>query len=108
MKIKTGDTVSIWRGKDHGKTGKVEKIFPKTGRVRVSGVNVYKKHVKPRQGQKGGIVEIAKPLAAAHLRVVCPACNKPTRIGYQGTGAAKERVCKKCGVSFAKKSAKKS
>jgi large subunit ribosomal protein L24 len=108
MKIKTGDTVLIGRGKDHGKTGKVEKVFPKIERVLVEGMNVSKKHLKPRQGQKGGIIEIAKPLVAAHLRVVCPACNKPTRVGYQGTGAAKERVCKKCGVSLDKKSAKKS
>lgn len=100
MKVKPGDTIQVWRGKDRGKTGKVGKVFPKTGKVVVGGINVVKKHVKPRQGQKGGIIEMTKPMLAAHVRVVCSACNRPTRVGYQISQGNKERVCKKCGVSL--------
>jgi large subunit ribosomal protein L24 len=107
MKIKTGDTIRVWRGKDRGKTGKVEAVFPKTRQVVVGGVNVYKKHVKSREGQKGGIIEVTKPIRAAHVRVVCSACNRPTRVGYQGSKGNKERICKKCGVSLEKKQEKK-
>jgi len=107
MKLKKGDTVIIRRGKDKGKTGKVEKVFPKLGKLVVNGVNVYKKHVKPREGQKGGIIEITKPLPAAHTQIVCSACNKPTRVGYQVTKTSKERICKKCGVGLDTKKGKK-
>ena len=99
-RIKKGDKVFVLSGKDRGKTGKVEKVFPKVGRILVAGVNVVKKHVKPRQGQKGGIVEVTKSMLAAHVRVVCSACNRPTRVGYQMSQGNKERVCKKCGVSL--------
>lgn len=103
MKIKKGDKVKVLRGKDKGKTGKVEKVYSKSGRVLVAGVNMYKKHVKPRQGQPGGIVEITKPLEAFKLMAVCPSCGKSVRVGYQLNGGVKERICKKCGVSMDKK-----
>jgi len=102
MKIKKGDTVKIIRGKDQGKTGPVEKVFPQKGKVLVGGVNVYKKHLKPRQGQRGGIIELTKPLLISNLKLVCPTCHKPTRVGYQLGKLSKERICKKCGTGLDK------
>ena len=98
MKIKKGDTVKILAGKDKGRTGKVQKIFLKKSKVLVEGINIYKKHLKPKkEGQKGGIVEIARPLAFGKVVVICPACSKPTRVGYQLDKAGKKlRICKKC------------
>jgi len=103
MKLKKGDKVTIIRGRDKGKTGKIEKVLPKAGRVVVEGANIYKKHVKPQQGKKGGIIELVKPLSVFQVMLVCPVCSKPSRIGYQFTGGKKERICKRCGTIIDKK-----
>lgn len=96
LKIKKGDTVKITSGKDKGREGKIEKIFPKKGTVLVPGVNIYKKHVKGFQGQKGGIYDIPRPLAFAKIALVCPKCKKATRIGFRVLKDEKIRFCKKC------------
>src|SRR5579859_6775787 len=97
MKIKKGDTVQIVVGKDDGKTGKVEKVFVKTSKVLVEGVNQYKRHIKARlAGQKSEIITITKPLPVANMMLLCPSCKKPTRVGYSITKESKVRVCKKC------------
>lgn len=84
-------------GKDSGKTGKVEKMFPATGQVLVEGVNQFKRHVKSRsQDQKSEIVTITKPLLASKVAVVCPKCKKPTRIGMKIEKGEKVRICRKC------------
>lgn len=104
MRIRKGDTVKVVSGKDRGKTGKVEKVFPKVplsgkgGRVVVSEVNVVKKHVKPREGEEGGIVEKTLPIDVSNVMLICPQCGKPTRVGYKIEGDKKWRVCKKCGA----------
>lgn len=68
MHIKTGDTVKILAGKDKGKTGKVTKAFPRDGKVLVDGVNMYKKHQKPRkEGQKGQMIEVSMPIQASNV-----------------------------------------
>jgi len=101
MRLKKGDTVRILRGKDRGRTGKIEKIIPKKGKLIVEGLNIYKKHVKPQgEGKPGGIVEIARPLPIANVILVCPKCNKATRVGYSFEGKEKVRVCKKCGITL--------
>lgn len=97
MKLKKGDEVKIVVGKDKGKTGKIEKVFPKEQKVQVLGVNQYKRHTKARsQREKSEIVTITKPLAIANVMLVCPKCHLPTRVGYQNEGEKKERICKKC------------
>lgn len=98
MKIKKGDTVKVTAGKDKGKTGKVEKVFPKKNKVLVARVNIYKRHLKPQgEGKPGGIVEISKPLPMANVAFVCSKCNQPTRIGYLiDKSGDKHRICKKC------------
>ena len=98
MKIKKGDTVKVLSGNDKGKTGEVLEVIPKTQKVIVKGVNVRKKHVKPRkQGEEGGIISVECSIHSSKVNVVCPKCNKPTRIGYLVEGDTKVRVCKKCG-----------
>jgi large subunit ribosomal protein L24 len=100
MKIKKGDTVKILSGKDKGKTGVVSKIFPKEDRVLIEGINVYKKHVKPRGQQKGEIISVSRPLYASKVMVICKNCGKPTRVGFKIEGDSKSRYCKKCGALF--------
>ncbi|MCX6705559.1 MAG: 50S ribosomal protein L24 [Candidatus Woesebacteria bacterium] len=96
MKFKIGDNVKITAGKDKGRDGKIEKIFPKTLKVVVPGVNLYKKHVKGFQGQKGGIYDIPRPLGLGKIALICPKCKKVTRIGFSTKGEKKARICKKC------------
>jgi large subunit ribosomal protein L24 len=98
MKIKKGDTVLVISGKWRGKTGKVLRAFPREFKVLVEGVNIVKKHQKPkRAGEKGQIVEIPKPIPVSKVKLICPSCKKATRVGYKIEGDKKFRVCKKCG-----------
>lgn len=97
MKLKKDDNVKIVSGKDKGKTGKVEKVFTKIGKVLVTGVNQYKRHLKARsQGQKSEIVTITKPLSMQNVALVCPHCKVQTRIGFRIEKSGKIRVCRKC------------
>jgi len=96
LKLKIGDTVRIRTGKDKGREGKIEKIFPKTKKALIPGINVYKKHVKGSQGTKGGIYDIPRPLLFSKLSLVCPKCKKPARVGFKIVGKEKVRVCQKC------------
>lgn len=103
MHVKKDDTVLVLSGDERGKQGKVLAVSPKEGKVIIEGINMVKKHVKPRKaGETGGIVEAEAAMYASKVQVVCPACKKPTRIAHKKvTGAnGKERsvrICKKCG-----------
>ncbi|MBI2552325.1 50S ribosomal protein L24 [Candidatus Uhrbacteria bacterium] len=98
MKIKKGDIVKILTGTSKGKTGKVLNVFLQNGTVTVEGVNLHKKHTRPRkQGQQGQVVEFPAPLPSSKVALVCPKCGKTTRVGYvMKAGEKKRRVCKKC------------
>jgi large subunit ribosomal protein L24 len=96
MKFKVGDNIKVTAGKDKGREGKIEKVFPKAFKVLVAGVNLYKKHVKGFQGQKGGIYDIPRPLGLGKVALICPKCKKITRIGYLKKAEKKVRICKKC------------
>lgn len=101
MNIKKGDTVKILSGNDKGKTGEVIEVIPKTQKIVVKGVNIRKKHVKPRkQGEEGGIISIEGAIHSAKVNVVCPKCGKATRIGYTIEKDEKIRICKKCGAKI--------
>ena len=101
MKIKKGDTVQVLSGNDKGKKGEVLEVMPKTESVVVKGVNVRKKHIKPRkQGEEGGIVSLECAVLANKVNVVCPKCGKATRIGYSEEKGEKVRICKKCGAKI--------
>ena len=96
MKLKVGDTVKIVAGKDKGREGKVEMILPKRDSVVIPEVNMYKKHVKGRQDQKGGMYDLPRPLNVAKVALICPNCKKQTRVGFEIVKNQKIRVCKKC------------
>ena len=102
MSIKKGDTVVVLSGKDKGKQGKVLVAMPADRKVIVEGINVVKKHVKPRKaGDPSGIIETESAVYASKVQVVCPKCKKPTRIGHKvAEDGAKERICKKCGATI--------
>ena len=102
LHVKKGDTVVVLSGKDNGKQGKVLEVSPKEGKVIVEGINLATKHVKPRRmGENGGIVKAEAPMYACKVMLVCPKCNKPTRLAYRFLkDGSKERVCKKCGETF--------
>ena len=103
MHVKKDDTVQIISGDDRGKQGKVLAVSPKEGKVIVEGLNMVKKHVKPRKaGDPGGIIDAEGALYASKVQVVCPACKKATRVGHKmvkgDNGKMRSvRVCKKCG-----------
>ena len=106
MHVKKDDTVLILSGDDKGKQGKVLAVSPKEGKVIVEGLNMVKKHVKPRKaGDPSGIIEAEGAMYAAKVQVVCPACKKPTRVAHKKVQAdnGKERsvrICKKCGETL--------
>lgn len=97
MKIKKGDKISIIKGKDRGKSGKVIKTVPQKSKVIIEGLNLIKKTVKPKkQGEKGQVVSMPSPLSVANVKLICRVCGKPTRVGFRLVGLKKERYCKKC------------
>ncbi len=97
MKVKKGDSVLIIAGKDKGRTGKIVRSLPKELKILVEGINLKKKHVKPkREGEKGQVVAVAAPIDISNIKLVCPKCGKATRIGYKTEGEVKNRICKKC------------
>lgn len=98
LKIKKNDRVKIVKGKDRGKTGKVLRINTEGNMVFVEGANILSKHTRQQdQNKPGGIIKKEGPISAANVRVICPNCSKPARIGFEVTGPGeKARVCKKC------------
>lgn len=95
-KFKTGDTIKVILGKDKGREGKIEKIYPREDSALIPGINVYKKHVKGARGQKGGIYDVPRPLGFAKIALVCPKCKKVTRVGFRVLPKEKVRICRKC------------
>ena len=102
MNIKKDDKVIVLSGKDKGKEGRVVSADPKNGKVIVEGVNVAKRHLKPRKpGEEGGIIKKETPIYASKVMRVCPKCQKPTREAHKFLkDGTKERVCKKCGETI--------
>ena len=102
LHVRKNDTVVVISGKDAGKTGEVLKVYPKTGKVLVQGVNIVKKHQKPtRANARGGIIEKEGAIFGSKVMLYCTKCKNATRISNKilddGT---KVRVCKKCGETF--------
>jgi large subunit ribosomal protein L24 len=115
MKVRKGDLVQVLSGKDRGKQGRIIEADPRKRRVLVENLNLVKRHRKPRpmkdssrmgqtQIQPGGVIDLAAPLPVSSVMVVCPTCNRPTRVGYEFREdekgrRIKVRVCKRadCG-----------
>ena len=97
MKIKKNDRVKMIAGKDKGKTGKVLRVFSSEEKIIIEGLNLVKRHKKPRrEGEKGQRVEVPRKVSVSNVMLVCPKCGKTTRVGYKKTDSDKFRLCKKC------------
>ncbi|MBD3359711.1 MAG: 50S ribosomal protein L24 [Candidatus Buchananbacteria bacterium] len=103
MKIKSGDKVKVIAGKDKGKKGKVLQVFPEKKKVSVEGINLAIKHMRPRrQNEQGQKIEFPAPLNVSNLMLICPKCNKTTRVKYKvldkvdKKSEKKKRMCNKC------------
>lgn len=118
--VRKGDQVRVSVGRDRGKTGRVLSVDAARGKVTVEHANMIKRHTRPNPSKniKGGIVEREGPIDISSVRVVCPGCSKPTRVGHKvewgqvkvrlGSGeeverrriVSKHRVCRRCGASL--------
>jgi large subunit ribosomal protein L24 len=104
MHVKTGDEVLIIAGKDKGRRGKIKRSIPSAGRVVVEGLNIAKRHMKPRgPGKPGGIIDIEAPLDASNVMLICPSCGRASRTGKRFLDETdhkgrqrKVRYCKAC------------
>lgn len=98
LHVKKGDTVTILSGKDKGKQGKILTAMPKIAKVIVEDINKVKRHTKPSlKSPQGGIISKEMPVHACKVMLICPACDKPTRIAHKRVNGKNVRICKKCG-----------
>jgi large subunit ribosomal protein L24 len=107
MRVRRDDQVVVIGGKDRGKTGRVLRTDPKRGKVYVEGLNIVKRHERPRSvkdaqkgGQVGGIVEKEGPIHISNVMLIDPGDNKPTRIGVRRGDGKRERYSKRTGASL--------
>jgi len=102
LHVRTDDTVVVISGKDVGKRGKVLATDPKTNMLLIEGVNIVKRHQKPRgQNTPSGIIEREGYIRASKVMRVCPKCNTPTRLAHKiAEDGTKKRLCKKCGAEI--------
>ncbi len=101
MNVRKGDTVLVLAGKDRGKRGTVDRV-EKTKRgfgVVIPGINMAKRHQRARsRTQTAGIIDLPVPIHISNVQVICPRCNRPTRIGHMKLeNGSQTRVCKQCG-----------
>lgn len=98
MKLIKGDSVKVVAGKDKGKIGKILSVYQDDQKVLVENVNQYKRHLKKKtQNDSSQIVTLTKPLPVSNVSLICPKCNKVTRVGFKIEKEKKIRFCKKCG-----------
>jgi large subunit ribosomal protein L24 len=103
LKVKKNDQVLVTAGKDRGARGRVLRVLASDGKAVVERVNMIKRHTRPNpnKGIQGGILEREAPIQISNLRVICPECGKPSRLGRKrlddGRGV---RMCKSCDATF--------
>lgn len=101
LNVKKGDNIVILAGKDKGRTGKIVSVNTSAGRVVVDGANEITKHVKARSAnQQSRIEKKSGTIDASNVMILCPACNKATRVANKVEGGKKIRVCQKCGAAL--------
>lgn len=99
VNIRREDKVLVIAGRERGKTGTVRQIVTKDDRVVVEGVNIVKRHMKPQgaTARQAGIIEKEAPLHISNVALLCPKCDKPTRVGHSFLpDGTKVRICKRC------------
>lgn len=97
LKMRKKDKVMVMSGKDKGKTGEIIKIFPEKMRVLVSKINIVSKHKKGTQSEPGGIQKFEAPIAYSKVMLMCPKCEKPSRVGLERlSSGGNVRVCRRC------------
>ncbi len=98
MKLIKGDNVIVITGKDKGKRGKITRVLPKENKVIVDGLNMVKKHQRPRKSnEKGSIINVSLPMNASNVMVVDPKTSKGSRIGKKVVGDKIVRIARKSG-----------
>ncbi len=108
MHVKTGDEVLVISGRDKGKRGKIKQAMPRVNRVVVEGLNIIKRHSRPRgPGRPGGIIEREAPLHASNVMLICPSCDRASRTGHRFLEELdhkgrqrKVRFCKACDAAI--------
>ena len=107
IRIRRDDTVKVISGKDSGKTGRVLHVDRKNDRVFVEGLNIQKRHQRPRTlrdvqrgGEAGGIIEREGPIHISNVMLLDPSSNQPTRVGVSREGGKRERVAKRSGEAI--------
>ena len=102
LHVKTSDRVVVIAGKDKGKIGNIKKVDTEKGKVIVEGANMVTKAQKPQPaaGIQGGLIKLEAPIESSNVMVVCPACEKPTRIKHAVVDGKKVRVAKKSGKTI--------
>jgi large subunit ribosomal protein L24 len=105
MPVTKGDTVRVMRGDDKGREGKVLRVFPKTGRVTVEGVNMVKRHRKARRAEeKSEIIDMPAPIHHSNVMLLDPKSDKPTRVKHRiDADGTKERISAKSGQAIPRK-----
>lgn len=102
MRVKKKDQILVISGKDKGKKGEVIEVLPKKGKLKVKGIAIATRHVKPRRaGEPSGIVKSETFINLSKVMPICKACSKPARVGVKLLeGEKKARNCKRCGEIF--------
>jgi len=97
-KIKKNDQVMVISGREKGKTGRVIRVIPEKAKVVVEKLNMVKRHTRPTQKSKGGIIEKESPVSISNVMLICERCKVPVRVGKKILeDGGKARYCKKCG-----------
>ena len=105
LHVTRGDTVRVMRGDDKGKEGKILRVYPKTGRVTIEGVNIVKKHRKARrENEQSGIIDFPAPVHASNVMLIDPKSGAPTRVRARiDDDGTKERISVKSGDAIPRK-----
>ncbi len=99
LKIRRDDEVLVISGKDRGKTGRVVEVDPKKQRVYVEGLNIVKRHQRPRPGSTdpGGVIEKPGPIHISNVMLIDPSDSKPTKVGIVREDGVRRRVARRTG-----------
>ena len=98
MKLRAEDNVLVIKGRDRGKQGQIQRVFPKQNKILVEGVNIVMRHTKATATvRQAGIIQKELPMPASNVMLICTHCGKPTRIVHKSLAdGTKARICSRC------------